>query len=66
MEIKVSYTLSDEQAKRLEALVPTFQEDGKALSTEEVFNIIMEMGSKKDIDYKLHLMEWKKGLVNEL
>lgn len=61
-DITVKYTLQDEEEERLRNITELYKEQGWDLSEDEMFESIMFIGSKFDIDKKFRFHEWKLGL----
>lgn len=58
MTISVTYTLTDEEAKRLDHITDLFnQATGKPHTPEQTFSAIMRTGSARDIKDKLDYAE---------
>ena len=58
MTITVSYTLTDEESKRLDHITALFnQATGKQHTPEQTFSAIMRTGSARDIKDKLDFAE---------
>lgn len=58
----VKYVLDDEEVSRLEKLVEEYKQKGFETNKFNLFDTIMSMGSKTDIDTRFKLHEWKVGL----
>lgn len=61
-KVMVEYMLSDEDEKRLREITEEYKRNGLNISEDRMFESIMYMGSKFDIDKKLKFHEWKLGL----
>lgn len=61
-EINVKYMLSDEDEQRLQKITELYKQKGLDLSEDKMFESIMFMGSKYDVNEKLRFHEWKLGL----
>ena len=61
-DIIVKYTLKDEHEERLKRITEEYKKQGLNLSEDKMFESIMLIGSKHDIDAKLKFHEWKLGL----
>jgi len=60
--LNVKYVLDDEEINRLEKLVEEYKQKGFETNLSSLFDTIMSMGSKTDIDTRFKLHEWKVGL----
>ena len=63
MKIVVTYSLSDEQEKRLDAIVREYKNQGMSVSPESMFSVMMITGSVHDIDARLTFEERCAGLI---
>ena len=62
-EITITFTLYDEHEERLRKIVEEYKRQHNFEQTEDkMFEAIMLIGSKHDIDAKLKFHEWKLGL----
>lgn len=61
-EINVTYLLSDEEEQRLEKITEEYKEQDLLLPADKIFQNIMLIGSKYDIDNKLKIHECLLGL----
>ena len=62
-DIIVKYTLKDADEERLKRITEEYKKQHNLDSTEDkMFESIMLIGSKHDIDAKLKFHEWKLGL----
>ena len=61
-ELIVKYLLTDEEVERLEKITEGYQEMGFDITQERMFDTIMCMGSKSDIENRFKFHEWKLGL----
>ena len=61
-ELIVKYLLTDEEVERLEKITEGYQEMGFDITKERMFDTIMCMGSKSDIENRFKFHEWKLGL----
>ena len=62
-EVTVKYTLKNEDEERLNKIVEEYKKQHNFEQTEDkMFESIMLIGSKHDIDAKLKFHEWKLGL----
>ena len=64
-EICVTYLLSDEEEQRLKRITEEYKEQDLLLSADKIFQNIMLIGSKYDIDNKLKLHECLLGLRDD-
>ena len=65
-DITITFTLYDEHEERLKKIVEEYKRQHKLDSTEDkMFESIMLIGSKHDIDAKLKFHEWKLGLIED-
>lgn len=62
-KIVVTYSLSDEQEKRLDAIVREYKNQGFSVSPESLFSVMMITGSVHDIDSRLTFEERCAGLI---
>lgn len=62
-KIVVTYSLSDEQEKRLDAIVREYKNHGFSVSPESLFSVMMITGSVYDIDSRLAFEERCAGLI---
>ena len=60
--VTVKYLLQDEEEERLRKITELYKRQGLDLLEDKMFEGIMCMGSKFDIDKKLKFHEWKLGL----
>lgn len=58
----VKYVLDDEEIGRLEKLVEEYKQKGFKTNMSSLFDTIMSIGGKTDIDTRFKLHEWKVGL----
>lgn len=56
-EIAVNYLLNEDQEKRLEELAKKYTEAGLEITPEGMFSMIMQGGSRREIDDKLSISE---------
>lgn len=61
-EITVKYLLTEEEEERLRKITELYKTQGLDISEDKMFESIMCMGAKYDIDKKFGLHEWKFGL----
>lgn len=61
-EITVTYLLMDEDIKRLERITEEYKKKGLDLTSDKMFESIMFIGAKYDIDRKFQFHEWTLGL----
>lgn len=61
-EINVVYLISDEEEQRLVNIIKEYKKQGLFLSEDKVFQNIMLIGSKYDVDNKLKFHECVLGL----
>ena len=62
-EVTVKFTIYDEDEKRLKKITEEYKKQHNFEQTEDkMFEFIMLIGSKHDIDAKLKFHEWKLGL----
>lgn len=61
-DVTVKYLLQDEEEERLRKITELYKAQGLDLSEDKMFEAIMCMGAKYDIDGKLKFHEWKHGL----
>ena len=61
-DVAVKYLLQDEEEERLRKIAELYKKQGLVLSEDKMFEAIMCMGAKYDIDKKLEFHEWKLGL----
>lgn len=61
-DVTVKYLLQDEDEERLRKITELYKAQGLNLSEDKMFEAIMCMGAKYDIDRKLKFHEWKLGL----
>lgn len=62
-EVVITFTLYDEHEERLRKIVEEYKKQHNFEQTEDkMFESIMLIGSKHDIDAKLKFHEWKLGL----
>ena len=61
-DVTVKYLLQDEEEERLQKITDLYKTQGLNLSEDKMFEAIMCMGAKYDIDEKLKFHEWKLGL----
>lgn len=61
-DVIVKYLLQDEDEERLRKITELYKSQGLELSEDKMFEGIMCMGSKYDIDKKFRFHEWKLGL----
>lgn len=61
-EITVNYLLSDEDEQRLNRIVEFYSTYGYNFSADKLFEHIMCLGCKYDIDKKFRFHEFKLGL----
>lgn len=65
-EITVTYRLDEEDTARLDALLIAYREKGAAFKDiESLFNALMGLGSKWDINNKLIYAELNAGLIDD-
>lgn len=64
-EICVTYLLSDEEEQRLKRITEEYKEQDLLLSADKIFQNIMLIGSKYDIDNKLKFHECLLGLRDD-
>ena len=64
-EICVTYLLSDEEEQRLKRITEEYKEQDLLLSADKIFQNIMLIGSKYDIDNKLKFDECLLGLRDD-
>ena len=62
--LSVEYMLDQEEVERLKKIVGVYQKQGLNLDMEEQFEMIMKIGSKKDIDEKFKFHEHVLGIEN--
>lgn len=60
--ITVEFMISDENEQRLRKITELYKQQGLDLSEDEMFESIMFIGSKYDVDKKFRFHEWKLGL----
>ena len=61
-EITVKYLILDEYEERLKRITEEYKKKGLNLSEDKMFENIMLIGSKYDIDAKLKFHEWRLRL----
>lgn len=61
-EVIVKYMLLDEDEQRLEKITEEYKKQGLDFTSDKMFESIMFVGSKYDIDSKFKFHEWKLGL----
>lgn len=61
-EIQVSYLINDEEYERLSKITKEYKKQGLNTKPERMFESIMVVGSKYNIDEKFKFHEWKLGL----
>lgn len=61
-DVIVKYLLQDKEEERLRRIAELYKKQGLDLSDDKMFEAIMCMGAKYDIDEKLKFHERKLGL----
>ena len=61
-DIMVKYTLTDEEEQRLKRITEEYKKHNLESTEDKMFDSIMCIGSRYDIDSKLKVYEWKLGL----
>ena len=61
-EVAVKFTIYDEDEERLRKITEEYKKLGLDITGDRMFEAIMLIGSKHDIDAKLKFHEWKLGL----
>lgn len=61
-DVTVKYLLQDEEEERLRKITELYKKQGFDLPEDKMFEGIMCMGAKYDIDKKFKFHEWKLGL----